>query len=218
MEESPEPETSTSRERPRVTRSIDYYFSLRSPWAYLGHGRLLSLAERHDAAIRSWPVDYATVFAATGGVPVAKRAPERQAYRLLELRRWSEHLGIPLHPEPRYFAADEGLATAMVISLKESRPEQALHLAGGILRAVWAEQRNIADPNTLVDIAADTGLDGAALVANAGSDRHRETIRRDSQQAISAGVFGAPTYIYRGESFWGQDRLNFLARELEATR
>jgi carboxymethylenebutenolidase len=197
-----------------MTKTIDYYCSLQSPWTYLGHQRLYAMATKYDAAIHIRPVDFATVFPATGGLPLPKRSPQRQAYRMQELKRWRQFLGLPLTLQPQYFPASERLAAGMVIALRDTQPEQALTLAGAVLRAVWAEERDIGDRATLLAIAAENALDGSALLAEAEQDKYSDIIARDSQAAISRGVFGAPSYVYDDEVFWGQDRLDFLERAL----
>jgi len=199
-----------------MTDIIDYYCSLQSPWTYLGHQRLCAMAARHQITVQIRPVDFATVFPATGGLPLPKRSPQRQAYRMQELQRWRAFLNLPLTLEPKYFPAGERLAAGMVIALRDSRPEQALALAGAVLRAVWVEERNIADPATLLAIAGENNLDGEALLSEAEQEKYGEIIAADSQAAIERGVFGAPTYVYRDEVFWGQDRLDFLERALAA--
>ena len=117
---------------------VDCYMSPGSPWTYLGHARFADIARRHGAQINVKPVDFGVIFPQSGGLPLPKRAPQRQAYRLMELRRWKEHLGIALVIQPKFFPVDSG----------------------------------------------------------------------------PAGVFGAPSYVYKDEIFWGQDRLEFLERAL----
>jgi len=195
--------------------TIDYYLSLQSPWTYLGHQRLLDSAGKYSLQVMPWPVDFSQIFPATGGLALPKRSPQRQAYRLVELRRWSDILGLSIHLQPRYFPVDEKLAAGMVIALREQDPSKALALTGAILRAVWAEERDIADPVTLAAIASAQGLDGAELLEHADQPECQTRRDADSQAAIKKGVFGAPTYCYRNELFWGQDRLDFLERALE---
>ena len=100
---------------------VDYYFSLNSPWAYMGHRRLADMAEHHGLSIRVYPVDFpGTIFPATGGLPVGKRSPQRQAYRLLELERWRTELGVALNMHPRFWPADEVLAAGTVLAARQS--------------------------------------------------------------------------------------------------
>lgn len=198
-----------------MAETIDYYLSLNSPWTYMGHRRLTDLAETHGLTVRVHPVDFrGIIFPATGGLPVGKRSPQRQAYRLVELERWRKHLDITLNIQPKFWPADEALAAGMVRAAGESSTG-ALALAGALLRAVWAEERNIADRDTLIAVAADCGLDAASLMAEAESGAMAERQAGDSEHAIERGVFGAPTYIYQEQPFWGQDRLELLALAVE---
>ena len=194
--------------------SIDYYFSPSSPWTYLGHQRLVDMATRHRAKIVPMPVDLGgAIFPDSGGLPLAKRAPQRQAYRLVELRRWSRHLGIPLIAQPRHFPTP-GHDAARVIILADQRhgTPAALGLAHAIMRGLWAEERDIADLDTLAALAEGVDLPGPTLVADRADADPRYAA--NTGKAIEAQVFGAPWYSLRGEPFWGQDRLDFLDRAL----
>ena len=193
---------------------IDYYFTPVSPFTYLGHRRFVDIARRHGAAIAVKPIDFGRVFPATGGLPLAKRAPQRQAYRLVELARWSKYLGIPLNLHPKHFPVHAGLASKWILAALEHGTDVAVDLAFAFGRAVWAEERNIAERETLADIASATGCNVAALDERANAPDIATRYDVLTQEAIDRGVFGAPTYVCGGEMFWGQDRLDFLAREL----
>ena len=99
-----------------MPHTIDYYFAPQSPWAYLGHARFSELLRASRRAVRVLPVDFGRVFPATGGLPLPRRAPQRQAYRLLELRRFSAHLGLPLTLQPN---AWQLVPTGMAIHLAD---------------------------------------------------------------------------------------------------
>jgi 2-hydroxychromene-2-carboxylate isomerase len=194
-------------------KTIDYYFSLVSPWTYLGAKRLEEIAAAKGATIRVKPVSLAKIFPQSGGLPLPKRAPQRQAYRLVELERWSKVLGEPITIHPAFFPADERLAAYCVIAAGETGGDP-LKLAHAILRAVWVEERNIADEETLAAILKETGHDPAAILKAAKEPAKEEAYDRLSQEALEAGVFGSPSYVVEGELFWGQDRLDFLERAL----
>jgi 2-hydroxychromene-2-carboxylate isomerase len=197
-----------------MTITIDYYFSPHSPWTYLGHERFAALAAAAGARINVLPVDLGRVFPVSGGLPLAKRAPQRQAYRLVELKRFSEFLGRPLHLQPRYFPVDTEDAAKLIIAVDQlDGTDAAMRIVAATLRAVWAEQRNIADPTVLQALLVETGLEPRRL-DDAQTQAVHERYAGDSQRAIDAGVFGAPTYVVDGELFWGQDRLDFLERRL----
>ena len=197
-------------------KTVDYYFAPHSPFSYLGHQRLLTLAARHGARVAPKPIDLAAVFAATGGQPVAQRPPQRQAYRLQELRRWSTFLGMPMHVQPKFFPVDPTAASLLLVAaLQEDGPEQALELAGAIMRAVWEDEQDIADMSVLHELADACGFDGASLLVAAAATPARQQYKAFTQEALDAGVFGAPWYVVDGYGFWGQDRLDFVERQLQ---
>jgi 2-hydroxychromene-2-carboxylate isomerase len=198
-----------------MTKQIDYYLTPISPWTYLGSRRLEAIARRHGAGIAVKPVDYLQIFPASGGLPLGKRAKQRQDYRLFELKRWREHLQMPLNLHPAYFPADADPAARLIIAARRQGLD-ALGLAHALLAAAWAEERDLADPATLVAVADRLKLDGKALRDSAESRAVADEYQADTAAAIRRGVFGAPTYYYRDEPFWGQDRLDFLDRALAA--
>jgi carboxymethylenebutenolidase len=192
---------------------VDYYVSLNSPWTHLGAARIAALTAQHGASLRVYPVDFGTIFPASGGLPLPKRAPQRQAYRLMELRRWRDALGIPITIAPRFFPAREQPAASCVIAVRETIGDApAVALAHGILKALWEEERDTGDTATLRDLIADTGLDAKAVLTLAEDPRWAERRAADSTAALARGVFGAPSYVIGDEIFWGQDRLDFVAR------
>lgn len=194
---------------------IDYFVSLNSPWTHLGASRIAAMAERHGASLRIYPVDFTTIFAGSGGLPLQKRSPQRQAYRQQELRRWRDHLGIPITPRPRYFPANETLAAHCVIAARETIGDKpAIVLAHRVLQALWQEEKDTGDPATLAALIRDVGLDADALMALGAEERWAERRRRDTEAALARGVFGAPSYVVGEDIFWGQDRLDFLERRL----
>ncbi len=196
-----------------MTETIDCYLSLNSPYAYLGSRRVEEIAAIHRVPLRIRPVDFGVIFPETGGLPLAKRAPARRAYRLVELARWAEHRNMPLNLHPEYFPAPELAAACAVIGAEETGGDP-VRLAHAILKAVWAEERNIADTGVLNAIAGETGHHGLNIMAKAFDPETRFRYRVFTEAALELGVFGAPTYVYGGELFWGQDRLEFLDRAL----
>ena len=194
--------------------TVDYYLAPQSPWTYLGHARLVAMAQAASAAVRVLPVDLGRVFPVSGGLPLGKRAPQRQAYRMVELRRFADHLAIPLNLQPRFFpVAGDDAARLIIAAGQILGPTAALRLSGAVLAAVWAQERNIADPPVLQQLLHEQGLP-ASLVTDAGSSAVQQAYDDNTAAAIAAGVFGAPTYCVDGELFWGQDRLDYLALRL----
>ena len=199
-----------------MSKVCEYYFAPQSPWAYLGHQRFVDLAKQQGVKIEIKPFDLGKVFAISGGLPLAKRAPQRQAYRLTEMQRWSVHLAMPMHLQPTFFPVAADPAALMIIAAQLAHgTEAALNLSGAIMRAVWAEQKNIADPDALAGLAFDCELDGKQLLKSSETASVRAEYDRFTNQAIAANVFGVPWFVYQGESFWGQDRLDFLERAFQ---
>ena len=195
-------------------KTIDYYFSPMSPWTHLGHARLREIAQRHGATIAVKPVDYGRIFPASGGLPLKQRPLQRQAYRMVELKRWRDHLGVPIKLEPKFFPIPSDLAAKLIIAAAPAGTERQLDLAGAIMKACWQEDRDISDAATLAAIATSVGHDGAALVGAAQAPAAQAEYDRLTQEAIDRQVFGAPTYVIDDEPFWGQDRLDFVDRAL----
>jgi carboxymethylenebutenolidase len=198
-----------------MNRTVDYYFAPPSPWTYLGHARLSEILRQRGASVRVMPVDLGgKVFPISGGLPLGQRAPQRQAYRLVELQRFSQHLNAPLHLKPKYFPVSGDDSSRLIIAVDQHHGvEAAMRITGAVLAACWAQERNIADPKVLAELLAEQGLDADCL-DKANSQSVQETYERYTEQAIAAGVFGAPSYVVDGEIFWGQDRLDFLDRRL----
>src|SRR5450631_998595 len=144
--------------------TIDYYFAAQSPWTYLGHDRLVRLAQDAGAALRVLPADFGQVFSVSGGLPLAQRAQQRQAYRLVELRRFSEWLGMPMNVQPKFFAVQPDAASKLIIAVDQADGSAAaLDIAGRVFGACWQQQRDIADAATLATLLAEAALPAVRL-------------------------------------------------------
>ena len=194
---------------------VDYYASLNSPWTHLGAARIEAMCAQHGASLRIWPVDFGTIFANSGGLPLPKRSPQRQAYRMQELPRWRDFLGIPINLQPKHFPTSEALSSACCIALRETMGDApAIRLAHRVLKAIWEEELNPADEVVLAKLIGECGLDAAQVMALGAEPRWTDRKAADTQAALARGVFGAPSYVIGEEIFWGQDRLDFVQRRL----
>jgi 2-hydroxychromene-2-carboxylate isomerase len=194
---------------------IDYYVSLNSPWTHLGAARIEAMAQANNATLHIFPVDFGAIFAQSGGLPLPKRSPQRQAYRLQELARWHDHLGIPIIIQPKFFPSSEQQTTSCVIALRETMGNQpAINLAHRVLKALWQEEKNPADPATLAALITEIGLDADQVMTLGSDPKWAEMRLADTKAALDKGVFGAPSYVIGDEIFWGQDRLSFVERRL----
>jgi 2-hydroxychromene-2-carboxylate isomerase len=198
-----------------MTKTVEYFLVPQSPYAYLGHDRFVSIIKKTQAPVLIKPFDVAKIFSLSGGVPVAQRPLQRQAYRLVELQRWSSYLNKPFVLHPAFFPVSGDPGSKLIIAAQQAYgTEQALDLAGALGKAVWAEEKNITDPQTLESIANALQLDGAKLVAAIASEAVLAVFNENTEAAIAAQVFGVPWYRIEGENFWGQDRLDFVERAL----
>ena len=197
-----------------MVKIVDYYFTPPSPYTYLAGPRFKSLAERNNLVINWKPFDLFAAFALTGQKKVKERPPQIQANRLNELRRWSDFLKMKINIQPKYFPPNPTPSHKMIVAAIKTGKD-VTDLANAYMSACWAEERDIGDINTIVAIAKEQGFDGETLLKAAKSEATKQTLDRNTKEAISANVFGAPTWIYEGELFWGQDRIDFLARAIE---
>ncbi len=194
--------------------TIEYFFTLVSPWTFIGDPILREIAAKTDAKIEHVPVNLGRVFEVSGGLPLAKRSDQRKALRMQELKRWRSYRGIECHLEPKFFPASDRKAAAVVIAAQQAGHDVG-ELCYAFMRAVWAEEKNVADPDTIVAIADACGLDGSDLLNKASDPAINDKWEANTDRAIAAGVMGSPFYIVDGgQCYWGQDRLEFVERQL----
>jgi len=196
-----------------MTDTIDYYTWIQSDWAYFGNPRLKAIAERYQLKINYYPVDLGSVYARTGGIKLQLRSNERKNYRLLEMVRFRDLLGMPINLHPKFMPATGQLPSYFVIAAQQCGIE--VHaLVHAIMTATWVADQDIEDEATLVSIADGIGLDGKELLRQAKLPAAERTYFDYTDTAVARGVFGAPFYFFRDEAFWGQDRLEYLERTI----
>lgn len=195
--------------------TIDYYMTLNSPWTYLGAARFAEIAAKHKATVRIKPTKFSEVFPKTGGLPLPKRAPERRAYRMMELKRWRDYHGLPINLEPKHFPSNELLGSRLVIAAALQNKD-ACKLALELGRSIWELEGDLGDEAVVAAAATRAGFDAAAIRKAGPSDAELDRIHdQNTAEALERGVFGAPSYVLpSGEFMWGQDRLEFLDRAL----
>ena len=196
-----------------MRKNIDYYFTVTSPWSYLGDIRVREVAAHCNATLQHRPVNAGEIFSKTGGLSLKDRSAERQAYRLRELARWRDRLGIELNLEPEFFPASSQLADKVIIATRDSGIGPG-PLTNAFMRAVWVEDENIADPEVVKTVLNAQGLDAGTLMATAQQQETSRVLAAHTEEAISRGVFGLPSYVTAHDLFWGQDRLEFLESSL----
>jgi len=200
-----------------MSRQVDYYFSFQSHWAYIGHNSFRDLVSAYDLKVNHKPVVLVDLFSETGGLPLMKRHPVRQRYRMVELQRWRDKRGLKFHLQPANWPFNARLADGVVIAALEAGhdPDQYLRRA---FAGVWEDQLNLADPATIVQLADESGLPGRQLVERSQSEEISAVYEQNRQDALASDVFGSPVYVLDGEVFWGQDRIELLADALKSGR
>jgi 2-hydroxychromene-2-carboxylate isomerase len=200
-----------------MQREVDYYFSFQSPWAYIGHQPFREVVQTYGLKVNHKPVVLVDLFSETGGLPLIKRHPVRQRYRMVELQRWRDKRGLNFPLKPKNWPFNARLADGVVIAAIEAGhdPESFLRRA---FPAVWEQELNLADPPTLAKVADDAGLPGKQLVERSASDEIGAAYEQNRQDALASDVFGSPVYVLDGEVFWGQDRIELLADALKSGR
>ena len=202
-----------------MSRAVTYYFSLLSPWAYLGHSEFGRIAERRDVVIDYRPVNLVTLFPETGGLPLGKRHPSRQKYRLVEMQRWREARDLPLVLKPRHWPFDFKLADRTALAAARMGDQAKAHaFIACAFRAVWVDERDMADPAVIASLLTECGFDADAVLESARSAQIEEAYAANYESALADGVYGSPSYVLDGEVFWGQDRLELLEQALVSDR
>ncbi len=190
---------------------IDYYFTVLSPFAYLAGDRMEQVADKHGASIAYKPVDIMTLFSEMGGTPPAQRHDSRKEYRMQELRRLSKLNDMPMNFQPAHWPVDQKPASALIVAAGMAGADAGV-LSRAVMKAVWAQERDISDAATLEVILSETGIDRAALEPHL--ENARGAFDTMTKEAITCGVFGAPFYCVGDERFWGQDRIAHLDAHL----
>ena len=197
--------------------TLDYYFTLVSPWAYIGHDLFTTLARQHGAIIAYKPVNLGEVFPNSGGLPLARRHPLRIAYRGMELQRWREKRGLTFALKPKHWPFDPTLADCVAVAMV-ARGEDTGAYVGAAFKAAFEAERDLASAQEIAGILAACGHHADVLIADAQSEPIRAAYARNGHAALEAGVFGSPSYVREGEVFWGQDRIELLADALASGR
>jgi 2-hydroxychromene-2-carboxylate isomerase len=200
-----------------MPRQVDYYFSFLSPWAYVGHRAFRGLVSTYDLKVNHKPLVLVDLFSETGGLPLTKRHPVRQRYRMVELQRWRDRRGLKFHLQPANWPFNARLADGVAIAAIEVGLDPERYLARGFA-AVWEDQLSLADPATVAKLADESGLPGEQLVERSGQEAISVAYEQNRQDALANDVFGSPAYVLEGEVFWGQDRIELLEDALKSGR
>jgi 2-hydroxychromene-2-carboxylate isomerase len=192
---------------------IDYYLATISPNCYFAGTRPAEVAAKHSATITYKPLDIMALFSRTGGVPPGQRHISRQEYRLMEIERCAKVLGMPANAKPMHWPTNPAPASYALIAAQKAGGGDLAAYVAGITRGCWAEEKNIADDDVIKACLGAAGVDPG--LADSGLLSGAEAYEANLEDAVNAGVFGAPFFITDdGARFWGQDRIEMLDRHL----
>ena len=196
-------------------KQVDFYYDIVCPYAYLGETQISAIAEARGAEVVWKPFLLGGVIRAIGAPDnqMGVMSPAKLRHNHLDMHRWAEHFGVPLtwpmaHPRRTVLAL-----RALLAAGDEHRVEATMAL----YRAYWVDGLDITEEAVVEEVLSALGLDGAACVQAAATQAIKDALRSATDEAISRGVFGAPAFFVDGELFWGQDRLDFVARALSAS-
>ena len=196
---------------------IDYYFTAPSPYAYLGHHTLMNIAAKHGKAVNFKPFDIMGVWGESGAVPPGQRPLVRQRYRLVDMQRSAVMRDAAMNAEPAFFPTNPTPADLSICALVSSGADPA-NYAYSLGKAIWAQEKQIADVTVLHELLTECGHDAEAILALSQSDEIAAVREKNTKEAIENDAVGAPAYVYNGEVFWGQDRLEYLEQMIESGR
>ena len=191
-------------------KRVEFFFDYASTYSYLAHQEIEELAARHDAEIVFKPMVLGFVFKATGNTMPAA-VPAKGAYMVHDVRRWVRHYGLPFHM-PSVFPVNTIRALRTAVAALEEGTFPAYHHA--VMQGYWANDQDIGDAEVLAALASAAGLDGPRLVGRAEEGPIKDRLKKNTDEAIERGVFGAPTFFVGDQMFWGNDRLEFVGEAL----
>ena len=195
---------------------VEYYYSVASPYAYLGVKKFQEIVKKYSLEVIEKPIDLVgTVFAETGGTPVPKRHPSRQKYILVQIERFGNKLNININKQPKFFPpADPHKAALFTIASIKSG--LSIDFGKEVLTKLWSEEKDISQDLVLEEVCNKFKLNFNEIKTAANSEEIKSIYLSNSNDAIAQGVFGAPSFIMNNELFWGQDRLDFLEDKIKS--
>ena len=194
-----------------MPREIEFHFDFSSPYAYLASTRIDAVAAKHGCTVRWRPMLLGVLYKSTGYHPLEQR--EKGRYMLHDVARCARLYGVPF-ALPSSFPESLLAASRAVYWIADQDPAMLTGFVHAAFAAYWAEGRKLADPEIVAELAASEGFDKPAVLAALGDPVVKDRLRRETEAAIAAGVFGSPYMVVDGESFWGNDRVEMLDRWL----
>jgi 2-hydroxychromene-2-carboxylate isomerase len=191
---------------------LEYFFDYVSPFAYLADSQLPALVERTGAELVYRPFLLGGVMKASGNSPPFT-VPAKGAWVNADMQRWAKRYGVEVRMNP-HFPVNTVLTMRAALVVLEGGGFPAFHKA--VFSAMWKEGVNVGDAEGLRGVLEKCGLDAAAVLERCGEPEIKDALRRNTEEAVERGAFGAPTFFVGDQMFWGNDRLDFVEEALRA--
>jgi 2-hydroxychromene-2-carboxylate isomerase len=196
-----------------MAKAVEFYFDVGSPAAYLAWTQMPGIARQTGALVVHKPFLLGGVFQATGNrSPMEVAAKGR--YMVEDLQRFARRYGVPFQPNP-HFPINTLTLMRGATGLQMRDPDRMPAYVDAVFHAIWVEEQNMGDPATVGAVLQQAGIDPQQLLALAGEAEVKERLKSVTQEAVTRGVFGAPTFFVDGHLYWGQDRLDFVKEALQ---
>ncbi|HWI79935.1 MAG TPA: 2-hydroxychromene-2-carboxylate isomerase [Ramlibacter sp.] len=195
-----------------MRQTVEFYFDVGSPAAYLAWTQMPRLAEEAGAVIDYKPMLLGGVFQATGNKSPME-VPAKGRYVMSDLQRFAQRYQVPFSQNP-FFPINTLTLMRMATGVQMQDTSRLAAFVDSIYRAVWVEARNMNDPATVAEVLQAASFDAPAMMALAAEPQVKERLKAVTQDAVARGVFGAPTFFVNGQMYWGQDRLDFVKQAL----
>ena len=194
---------------------IEYFYSAHSAFAYIGSEKLYEICSRHQCALIHRPIALSPVIEQVGAPPFAGRTQAHVDYFFgREIERWAEFRRVPFVPyRPTHHDNPLELASGLLIAAMDQGLNIDL-LVHAVLQAHWRDDIDLADAEALARCAESVGVDPEPLLQKAMAPDIQARFDRNTQDAIARNVFGSPTYVVNGDSFYGQDHLELIDHAL----
>jgi 2-hydroxychromene-2-carboxylate isomerase len=194
-------------------KQVEFYFDVGSPAAYLAWTQLPRIADEAGATIAYRPFLLGGVFQATGNRSPTEVAAKGE-YMMEDLQRFAQRYGAPFRHNP-HFPINTLLLMRGATGLQMADTAAMTAYVDAVFRAIWVEARNMNDPATVGAVLQQAGIEPARVLELAGKPEVKDKLKAVTQDAVTRGVFGAPTFFVDGRMYWGQDRLDFVKEALQ---
>jgi 2-hydroxychromene-2-carboxylate isomerase len=195
-----------------MSKTVEFFFDVGSPTAYLASTQIQKLASDAGATLAYRPMLLGGVFKATGNSsPVT--VPAKGKWMFIDMSLWAKRYGVTLKMNP-FFPINTLPLMRGAVAMQIRMPERFDAYLSTVMRAIWQDKKNMGDPAVIAETLTQIGLDPAAFMAMIGDDEIKAALVKNTEEAVTRGVFGAPTFFVGDQMFFGQDRMMFVKEAL----